>query len=223
MSKDKFKAEGTASTDKLVHIFEGLLESIKSGKLMAEYQDHHVEFDLGGAAEVEIEAKVKNGKKKFSIEMEWKDDLVSHDDIDVRFAAHDSTTNEKHELNPAMVAKDSDMEHDELVSRMSEQLSDSMEHDDESGESSVAGSKDQSDSAVMSPDHMFNSPTDEVEKLHVTGDSSSPAVTPLEHRFDDQDDDLKHHGIQPESAFSEYGHATERSAGIEVGETQSSN
>ena len=59
----------------LITYLEELLEKLKTGDLVLSHGENAVVFHPKEAVELEIEAKEKDGRQKFSFEMSWKEGL----------------------------------------------------------------------------------------------------------------------------------------------------
>ena len=89
MTKEKFKAKGQVEMQKIVNHLEGILNSFKSGKMVLEHGNDHMEFAPGKKAEMEIEAKQKDGKREFSLEFTWKEDGAG-EKLDLKILSEES-------------------------------------------------------------------------------------------------------------------------------------
>lgn len=84
MTKEKFKIKGTAEMQEIVNHLEEILNSFKAGRVVLEHGTDHMEFALRDTAKMEIEAKQKDGKREFSVEFTWKDDIERGEKLDLK-------------------------------------------------------------------------------------------------------------------------------------------
>ncbi len=73
MTKNKVEAKGNVELDRAIGYLEDILEGMKSGRIVVRQGDRTVTFHPVESVEMEIEAKEKDGKQKFSVEMTWKE------------------------------------------------------------------------------------------------------------------------------------------------------
>jgi amphi-Trp domain-containing protein len=73
--KNKVKTTGTVELQRAIGYLEEMLEKLKSGDLIISHGENSVAFRPKETVELEIEAKEKDGKQKFSFEMKWKEGL----------------------------------------------------------------------------------------------------------------------------------------------------
>ena len=88
--KNKVKATGTVEFQRAITYLEELLEKLKAGDLVLSHGENSVVFHPKEAVELEIEAKEKDGKQKFSFEMSWKEGLRADEmpDFSISSAEH---------------------------------------------------------------------------------------------------------------------------------------
>ncbi len=97
MTKDKFKAKGTVEMQDLINHVESILNSFKSGKMVLEHGNDHMEFAPGRTAEMEVEAKQKDGKREFSLEFTWKENVGAAEKLDLKILSKESHAHPMHE------------------------------------------------------------------------------------------------------------------------------
>ncbi len=90
MTKEKFKIKGTVEMQEIVNHLEEILNSFKNGRVVLEHGTDHMEFAPGNTAEMEIEAKQKDGKREFSVEFIWKDNIGSGEKLDLKILSEAS-------------------------------------------------------------------------------------------------------------------------------------
>lgn len=73
MKKDKLTVKTHLSYDDAVAYMEALLTSLKSGNIVVQSGEDYVTLTPGGEVGIEVSAKVKKGKQKFSFEIGWSD------------------------------------------------------------------------------------------------------------------------------------------------------
>jgi amphi-Trp domain-containing protein len=73
MTKNKLKAKGTLELKRAIGYLEDTLEGMKSGRVVVRMGDQTVTFHPVDKVEMEIGAKEKDGKQKFSMEMTWRE------------------------------------------------------------------------------------------------------------------------------------------------------
>lgn len=73
MTKNKVDAKGTVGLDKAIGYLEDILEGMKNGRIVVRQGDRIVTFQPVNDVEMEIEAKEKDGRQKFSMEMTWSE------------------------------------------------------------------------------------------------------------------------------------------------------
>lgn len=74
MEKNKVKFKQVISRDEAVTYLEDMLDSLKSGSLVVQRDDDQLVLKPSERLEVEVEAKVKKHKRKFSLELSWSED-----------------------------------------------------------------------------------------------------------------------------------------------------
>jgi amphi-Trp domain-containing protein len=97
MAREKFKVKGTVEMQEIVHHMEEILNSFKNGRVVLEHGTDHMAFAPGNAAEMEIEAKQTDGKREFSVEITWKEDLGTGKKLDLKIPSEASIAHEGHE------------------------------------------------------------------------------------------------------------------------------
>ncbi|MDQ7031252.1 MAG: amphi-Trp domain-containing protein [Desulfonauticus sp.] len=80
MRKDKISVEQVLKLEKVITYLEGLLEGFKAGKIVVEHEGKVMNLKPAELVEVEIEAKQKPDKEKFSLELSWRPELVEDED-----------------------------------------------------------------------------------------------------------------------------------------------
>ena len=75
MSKKAIEYEAIMSVGDLACYLEALLASLKEGRIVVERTGEYVVLEAGEKVKVEIEAKQKKGKSKFSLELAWKEEM----------------------------------------------------------------------------------------------------------------------------------------------------
>ncbi|MBG0788950.1 MAG: amphi-Trp domain-containing protein [Desulfovibrionaceae bacterium] len=71
MEKQKIGVKMNLPYAEAVSYLEDLLKSLKSGTVVVQSGDDHVTMKPGDNVTVEVEAKVKKGRQKFALEIEW--------------------------------------------------------------------------------------------------------------------------------------------------------
>ncbi|CCH49415.1 amphi-Trp domain-containing protein [Pseudodesulfovibrio piezophilus] len=71
MEKQKIDVKMTLTYTEAVAYMEALLESFKSGTIVVSRDGDHVSLTPAETVGIEVEAKVKKGKQKFSFELTW--------------------------------------------------------------------------------------------------------------------------------------------------------
>ncbi len=97
MNKDKFKAKGMADMQDVITHLESILNSFKTGRVLLEHGDDHMEFAPGKTAEMEVEAKQKDGKREFSLELTWKENIGAAEKLDLKILSEESQADHIHE------------------------------------------------------------------------------------------------------------------------------
>ena len=87
MSKQKMKAEGTVEMAEVIGYLEDILNGLKSGQMFIEHGGDQIVLTPGSAAEVEIEAKQKEGKQELSFEFEWKRNVFIGRKLDLKISS----------------------------------------------------------------------------------------------------------------------------------------
>ncbi|WP_018123481.1 amphi-Trp domain-containing protein [Desulfovibrio oxyclinae] len=77
MEKSKVKIKQVLSREEVVTYLEDLLDGLKSGSIVVSRDDEQVALEPAERMNVEVEAKVKKDKRKFSLELSWYDDQES--------------------------------------------------------------------------------------------------------------------------------------------------
>ncbi|MBD3170278.1 MAG: amphi-Trp domain-containing protein [candidate division Zixibacteria bacterium] len=72
MDKQKVSIEKAMALDEATGYLEELVKGFRSGQIMIEEGDKSISLTTPENVEVEVEAKVKKGKEKFSFELSWK-------------------------------------------------------------------------------------------------------------------------------------------------------
>ena len=72
MESTKVSVKQMMEIKDVVIYLEDLIDSFKSGKIVVQKADQHVTLTPPEKAIVEVEAKVKEGSQKFSLELSWK-------------------------------------------------------------------------------------------------------------------------------------------------------
>jgi amphi-Trp domain-containing protein len=73
MTKNRVEAKGTVEFDRAIGYLEDILKGMKNGRIVVHQGDRSVTFRHVDALEMEIKAKEKDGKQKFSMEMKWRE------------------------------------------------------------------------------------------------------------------------------------------------------
>lgn len=73
MEKQKIGVKMNLPYKEAVSYLEDLLKSLKSGTVVVESGDDHVTIKPSENVVIEVEAKIKKGKQKFGLEIEWTD------------------------------------------------------------------------------------------------------------------------------------------------------
>lgn len=72
MSKKQVTQQGLMATDEVIAYLESLVSSFKEGKVVVQQGEQFVSMNPPEQVSVEVEAKQKEGKEKFSLELSWK-------------------------------------------------------------------------------------------------------------------------------------------------------
>lgn len=72
MEKDKISLEQTMALEDAIAYLEDLADGFRAGKVIVAQGDTSLELLPADSVEVEVEARVKKGKAKFSLELEWR-------------------------------------------------------------------------------------------------------------------------------------------------------
>ncbi|WP_211234119.1 amphi-Trp domain-containing protein [Desulfocurvus vexinensis] len=72
MEKDKISLEQTMALEDAIAYLEDLADGFRAGKVIVAQGDTSLELVPADSVEVEVEARVKKGKAKFSLELEWR-------------------------------------------------------------------------------------------------------------------------------------------------------
>jgi amphi-Trp domain-containing protein len=96
MTKEKFKIKGTVEMQEIINHLEEILNSFKTGRVVLEHGTDHMEFAPGNTAEMEVEAKQKDGKKEFSVEFTWRDDIGIGEKLDLKILSEASVAHAMH-------------------------------------------------------------------------------------------------------------------------------
>ena len=72
MSKKQVTQQGLMATDEIIEYLESLVSSFKAGKIVVQQGEQFVSMTPPEQVSVEVEAKQKEGKGKFSLELSWR-------------------------------------------------------------------------------------------------------------------------------------------------------
>jgi amphi-Trp domain-containing protein len=72
MSKKQVTQQGLMATDEVIAYLESLVSSFKEGKVVVQQGEQFVSMNPPEQVSVEVEAKQKEGKEKFSLELSWR-------------------------------------------------------------------------------------------------------------------------------------------------------
>jgi amphi-Trp domain-containing protein len=119
MTKEKFKIKGTVEMQEILNHLEEILNSFKTGRVVLEHGRDHMEFAPGNTAEMELEAKQKDGKREFSVEFTWKDDIRTGEKLDLKILSDAALM---HAIHRESGGSERDMESAQIVHREEELL-----------------------------------------------------------------------------------------------------
>jgi len=97
--KNKVKATGTVDFQKAISYLEELLEKLKDGEIVVTHGGNSVAFHPKDAVEIEIGAKIKDGKEKFSFEMCAMEGLQPGEMVDFSISSGDGLST-KESMDP---------------------------------------------------------------------------------------------------------------------------
>ena len=69
---NKVSLKQTMATDDAIRYLEELVQAYKDGKIVVQQGDKAVSIEPGEDVAIEVEAKQKEGKSKFSLELSWR-------------------------------------------------------------------------------------------------------------------------------------------------------
>ncbi len=72
MEKDKISLEQSMALEDAIAYLEDLADGFRAGRVIVAQGDASLELIPADSVEVEVEARVKKGKAKFSLELEWR-------------------------------------------------------------------------------------------------------------------------------------------------------
>ena len=75
MGKQEISMEKTMTTKDVIAYLEQVVEGLKNGQLIVQKDDRILLLNPPAIMEVEVEAKQKKNKEKFSLELSWKTDM----------------------------------------------------------------------------------------------------------------------------------------------------
>lgn len=72
MEKDKISLEQSMALEDAIAYLEDLADGFRAGRVIVAQGDTSLELVPADSVDVEVEARVKKGKAKFSLELEWR-------------------------------------------------------------------------------------------------------------------------------------------------------
>ncbi len=87
MSKQGMVVKGMMDYDSVVNFFEDFIKSFKEKTICVQRGEDFITLKPSDSMEVEIEASVKKGKQKISIELEWREEVPVENDVAFKVSA----------------------------------------------------------------------------------------------------------------------------------------
>lgn len=105
MDGKKISLEMHSSRQEVVEYLEGLAEGLRAGTLALEQDERRLALAVPENLDMEIEAKVKKGKAKFSIELSWRDASQAERDLELSISAADGEASAPQSLDLEVARK----------------------------------------------------------------------------------------------------------------------
>ena len=102
MGEQSVELKKVMELSNVVEYLEALVEGLKAGKVVVEKGGKYISLSPPSVMEVEIEAKQKKEKAKFSLELSWKSGAVQSVQEAIKISSEEPVaTNEEMPGNPA--------------------------------------------------------------------------------------------------------------------------
>ncbi|HEO66222.1 MAG TPA: amphi-Trp domain-containing protein [Spirochaetes bacterium] len=76
MSTEEFKHESLQDKESIVEYFNALSEGFSKGRLAFANKEKQIIFEPKGLLKLDVKAKRKNDKVKFSLKVSWKEEAI---------------------------------------------------------------------------------------------------------------------------------------------------
>lgn len=81
MDKEKISLEQTLALEDAVAYLEDLAAGLRAGRLLIAQGDRSMELTPPDSVDIEVEARQKKGKVKFSLELEWQPPIAPSEEV----------------------------------------------------------------------------------------------------------------------------------------------
>jgi len=94
VKKDKITHHQKAKREEVIGYLEGLVHSLRSGKIVVEQNGHFVSLTLPEFLEIELEARQKKEKGAITLEISWKEPEIPGETAKIRISTEEPENSE---------------------------------------------------------------------------------------------------------------------------------